>query len=548
MHLIDVVLRLYDIQKILKTVYIGLNITIINRTKMLNFFVQPYRSVEKPYPKGSIIFTTDYWDDYGYVTKFHVSYKVSETDYIPIGEIKIGFFGQKSAYELKCDNEDITKHETRNVLSGSFPKLGSNFFSLGQSPEYYENMYVLFKEKTEDVLGKLNDLSLYPHMLSAFEEQGVVSHSLLRSVDKWQIKNQFHQIINGRDKLTDFSFIFNYRNKNLEFKVEALSNPPTNIHVLIGRNGAGKTTILNSMTEELLKNSESSKLSLPQNFSYSEDNGEGFFSKVIYISYNVFGNYVPKFPKAGNFSYIGLKEKTEDIVTIKNIDSLYAEFSESLSVIHSSTYLHTLFQKVLVNICESYDQTVLYKIQRGIPEKERFNSIDFKDLSSGHAIVLLVIINLIANVTEKTLILFDEPETHLHPPLLSALVRSINFILTEKNGICIFATHSPVLIQEIPRSCVQIIRRVGESVGVSRPELESFGENVSTLTHEIFSLEVKNSGFYKLMKKIFVDMDGDVERIIEEFNDELGSEAINLLYLLKHNDDKNNLNKENISQ
>ena len=154
--------------------------------------------------------------------------------------------------------------------------------------------------------------------------------------------------------------------------------------------------------------------------------------------------------------------------------------------------------------------------------------------------MLLVIVNLIANVTEKTLILFDEPETHLHPPLLSALVRAINFILTEKNGICIFATHSPVLVQEIPKSCVQVVRRVGDSVSISRPVIESFGENVSTLTHEIFSLEVKNSGFYKLMKKNFEDMDGDVEDIIEEFNDELGSEAVSLLYSLKSNSPKTN--------
>lgn len=515
---------------------------------MTNFFVKPYKSVGISYPDDSIILTTDYWDDYGYVTKFHMSYKNPHSEYEYIGEVKIGFMGQKSSYELQCDDEDLTKHETRNLLLPTFPNLKDGFFSLGQSPEYYENIYIIFKEKTKDILGRLNDLSLKPNELSEFEKEGVVNSSLLRSIDRWQIKNQFHQIINGRDKLTDFSFFFNYKNKDLKFEVEALSNPPTNIHVLIGRNGAGKTTILNSMTEELLANSDPFKLQASQKFRYSEGTGEGFFSKVIYISYSVFGNYVPQFPKTGNFSYIGLKEKKEDVVAIKNIDSLYDEFSASLSTIHSSSYLSNLFTIVINNICESYDQAVISKLGASHRDTRSFNRSDFKELSSGHAIVLLVIINLIANVTEKTLILFDEPETHLHPPLLSALVRAINLILTEKNGICIFATHSPVLVQEIPRSCVQIIRRVGESVGISKPDIESFGENVSTLTHEIFSLEVKNSGFYKLMKKAFHSMNGDVERIIEEFNDELGSEAINLLYLLKHADDKNNLNKENLSE
>ncbi len=40
-------------------------------------------------------------------------------------------------------------------------------------------------------------------------------------------------------------------------------------------------------------------------------------------------------------------------------------------------------------------------------------------MSSGHAIVLLTVTKLVARVEEKTLVLIDEPESHLHPPLLS---------------------------------------------------------------------------------------------------------------------------------
>ncbi len=42
-----------------------------------------------------------------------------------------------------------------------------------------------------------------------------------------------------------------------------------------------------------------------------------------------------------------------------------------------------------------------------------------KRMSSGHAIVLLTVTKLVARVEEKTLVLIDEPESHLHPPLLS---------------------------------------------------------------------------------------------------------------------------------
>lgn len=500
---------------------------------MFNFFVKPYRSNTETYPPNSFILSTDNWDDAGYETKFHMSYKTIEAQTKFIGEVKIGFLEQK-----KKSGAESYKDATRLVLPEKFGNLEPKFFSLGQSPDYYEKLREIFKEDTLLILDSLNDLSLKPNNLSKFESQPVVISSLLRSVTKWQIKNQFFQIIKGRNKLTNFNFNFNYKNKKLKFRIKAQSNPPTNIHALIGRNGAGKTTILNEMLDDILKNNGELKFETFQDFDNYQDANEDFFSKVIYISYNVFGEYVPTNSNIDKFSYIGLKEKNGDVVTIKNIDILHKEFTKSLEVINSSSSLHKMFVNVLKNISESYDNAIIGELTEGKGKKP--SEIKFKELSSGHAIVLLVIVNLIANVTEKTLILFDEPETHLHPPLLSALVRAINFILTEKNGICIFATHSPVLVQEIPKSCVQVVRRVGDSVSISRPVIESFGENVSTLTHEIFSLEVKNSGFYKLMKKNFEDMDGDVEDIIEEFNDELGSEAVSLLYSLKSNSPKTN--------
>lgn len=502
---------------------------------MFNFFVKPYRDNTKTYPPNSFILSTDPWDDAGYETKFHMSYKDMKSQTKFIGEVKIGFLGQK-----KKSGAELYEDATRRVLYESFEKLEPKFFSLGQSPDYYEKLRKIFKEDTLIVLDSLNDLSLKPNNLSKFEEQPVMISSLLRSVTKWQIKNQFFQIIKGRNKLTNFNFNFNYKNKKLKFKIKAQSNPPTNIHALIGRNGAGKTTILNEMLDDILLNNGESKFETFQDFDSYQDINENFFSKAIYISYNVFGEYVPSNSNSDSdrFSYIGLKEKNGDVVTIKNIDILHKEFTKSLEIINSSSSLEKMFVKVLKNISESYDNAIIGELTGS--KRKKPSEIKFKELSSGHAIVLLVIVNLIANVTEKTLILFDEPETHLHPPLLSALVRAINFILTEKNGICIFATHSPVLVQEVPKSCVQVVRRVGDSVSISRPVIESFGENVSTLTHEIFSLEVKNSGFYKLMKKNFENMGGDVEEIIEEFNDELGSEAVSLLYSLKSNSPKTN--------
>ena len=124
----------------------------------------------------------------------------------------------------------------------------------------------------------------------------------------------------------------------------------------------------------------------------------------------------------------------------------------------------------------------------------------FSRMSSGHSIVLLTTTKLVDTVEEKTLVLMDEPESHLHPPLLSAFTRAISDLLQDRNGVAIIATHSPVVVQEVPRLCVWILTRRRTEGRSDRPERETFGENAGILTREIFGLEVSKSGYHAVLQ------------------------------------------------
>jgi len=147
----------------------------------------------------------------------------------------------------------------------------------------------------------------------------------------------------------------------------------------------------------------------------------------------------------------------------------------------------------------------------------------FQRLSSGHAAVLLSITRLVEQVEEKSLVLVDEPEGHLHPPLLSAFVRALSELLTNRNGVAIVATHSPVVLQEVPRSCVWKLGRAGHDVRADRPERETFGENLGVLTREVFGLEVTQTGFHKLITDVAQGQ--TYQQVIEAFGDQLGAEG-----------------------
>ena len=148
----------------------------------------------------------------------------------------------------------------------------------------------------------------------------------------------------------------------------------------------------------------------------------------------------------------------------------------------------------------------------------------FRKLSSGHKIVLLTITKLVEKVEEKTLVLMDEPEAHLHPPLLSAFIRALSDLLIDRNGVAIVATHSPVILQEVPASCVWKIVRHGSAARADRPEIETFGENVGVLTSEVFGLEVTRSGFHKMLADAVGDLDS-IDAVLTKFDNEVGSEG-----------------------
>lgn len=157
----------------------------------------------------------------------------------------------------------------------------------------------------------------------------------------------------------------------------------------------------------------------------------------------------------------------------------------------------------------------------------------FEKLSSGHKIILLIITKLVETVEEKTLVLIDEPENHLPPPLLSAFTRALSDLLVHRNGVAIIATHSPVILQEVPRDCAWVLNRSGEYMSFFRPEIETFGENTGVLTRTVFKLEVTKSGYHRLIEES-VNKNDTIEEVYEEFSNKLGFDARLLARQLMH--------------
>jgi len=489
--------------------------------------------------KNTIVLHADNWDDFKFKTSFSAIYYSARGEAKEIGNLKIGYIGQQAGW---------TVHKMEAVFS----TLSDNFFSLGQDVEYYKNLYeCLAESELKEVLAAIKDVVSDKDLFSLAEAEAVFKDSLLRSVSISVIQGQFQRVLRGAAALTEFRFRYSDAGSEdrasiiLDFEVMPDSSPPSNIHVIIGRNGVGKTTIINNIVSCALKSPVTpANVKIQDIGVWSEpviDND--YFSSLVSVSFSAFDPFNPPVDRSDRtqgigYFYVGMKRRSSinpggtDIH--KSTLELIFEFIESLEFCLREPARRARWERAIRKL-ESDDNfrelnlTAILSLELNSALAAAHGLMS--TLSSGHSIILLTITRLVQTVEEKTLVLLDEPESHLHPPLLSAFVRAIEDLLISRNGLAIIATHSPVVVQEVPASCVWIVNRVGTECRTDRPERETFGENVGILTREVFGLEVSRSGFHGLLKDE-VEKGLGYSDIVGKFENKLGQEARAVLQAL----------------
>jgi predicted ATPase len=369
----------------------------------------------------------------------------------------------------------------------------------------------------------------------------------MRGVSPTVIHGQFKRVLNGQIALSDFHFSYQQKGDqkhaavSLDFKVTSGTKPSTNVHVLIGRNGVGKTTLLNNMVDALVgvERRQQPAFGFYERdvFYLTEPLSKDYFSSVVSVSFSAFDPFLPPVDRPDRKSgpayfYIGMKNarfghrQTQDPPPKTDVE-LVNDFISSLRSCLSQPAKKERWRSAVKRLESDTNFAEMdFAGLLDLPDKEAVKGAGALagKMSSGHSIVLLTMTKLVDMVEEKTLVLLDEPESHLHPPLLSAFTRALADLLHNRNGVAIIATHSPVVLQEVPRSCVWKLTRSRAEGRSDRPERETFGENVGILTREVFGLEVSKSGFHEMLQKA-VEAGGSYESILADYSDQLGAEA-----------------------
>jgi ABC-type multidrug transport system ATPase subunit len=410
-----------------------------------------------------------YWDDYESKTTFYMYY-IKDSITTVIGEVKI-----------------MTKDykETRDIIPYEFYNLTNDFCSLGQKEEFYKRLKEIFSSNFEDILFAIGDCAFFTSKLEEFEKHSRFKNSLMRydyaertlRLIKYQL---FSYDLNN---LFNFDYYFTPKYSKESVKVsfnfdnnEVLAN---RIYAIIGKNGTGKTQLLTSLP-----------LNIAENNSTFFSPRVPLFSKMISVSYSIFDRFkIPVKTSKFNYVYCGLKNEKGKYISEQG---LLLRFHYTWKKIESLERINK-WRIILLNFIEEdivnsflikREEITSFNNQYRV-DIERFNKV--KDyLSSGQNILLYIITEITANIRFDSLILYDEPETHLHPNAISQLINTIYELVDEFQSYCIIGTHSPLIIQELLSKNVYVMERNGNVPDIRRIGIESFGENLTTLTDDVF--------------------------------------------------------------
>lgn len=468
--------------------------------------------------KNKIIIYYDNWDDYGYHTSFHLTFCDEKSDVHYIGALKI--------YSRRLDALDSTKKSVLGLLPDTIRVLNVDFCSLGGDLNYYRNLKKIFPNEYMEILKRLRDIAIDTDIYNAFIDAIGVQKSLLRESSAEKALHEAKYVLKN-DTLEEKNISFRCLYKapysvnsiKLNFNFKKHDYIPYRICAVVGKNGTGKTQFLSQLASSL-----SGLDSTGDKIVFVDKRPP--IDRVMSISYSVFDEFKKVRGNASINSYVYCGLQTENGILTR--EQIQENFKNAYTQIIRRDRFED-WENIISEVLESEHQDILKQI-----EADDFSNINW---SSGQHILISTMTELVCNIERESLILFDEPEIHLHPNAIANVMRMFSKLLEKYDSYAIFATHSPIILQELPSTNVQIFEKIDNTVSVRFPLIECFGDNISQIISDIFDVTEIESYHKQVLKRLSEEM--SEEDVCKLFNEHLSMDAkiyLKTLYRGVHND------------
>lgn len=145
-------------------------------------------------------------------------------------------------------------------------------------------------------------------------------------------------------------------------------------------------------------------------------------------------------------------------------------------------------------------------------------------LSSGQLTFFKFALQCSLYIENGSFVLMDEPETHLHPNMVSDFVGMLDSLLEATGSQALIATHSAYFVREVSREQVHVFKvDRDDNINISSPRLRTFGADVDSISQFVFEEDIDS----KLTDKIFEKVKHlPFESIEKKLNEELSLSAL----------------------
>lgn len=511
------------------------------------------------------------WDDFGYQTTFQMKLFFNNESYdLPLIKVLI---------EDEKDTHKVFKRilQENNAPYIQFPLTTTKYISLATDTEFYNTIHSLLeKAEIDNILSVLHDSSYiehtsnFPELKHLMKTEGFYS-SLLRDMTSKKALDYGWFIVDNRTLAKDAKFELYFQLNTYEniHKVEINFERtifPNNMNILIGSNGTGKSQTLMYLIDELLGIGVTQQL-----------NKIPVFNQIVAIAYSPFENYLTSLKNTdlkikSAYKYFGFREENgtfnqklpfknaiESILKMLREDKVkdyfrsrpnkYDTFVEVISQAIEFDYIGFEIDRVSVDFQPFNDNKIIDNKYYMIKDKRDFLNevhiydekiklesgiVFFKDnkvidLSSGQQIFSHLISNILGSIREDTILLIDEPELYLHPNLEVELIGMLKELLDTYSSYAVIATHSSIVVREVARDYISVLKRIENTIHISKPPFETFGGDMEKINSYVFFDNDKIKPHEQWLKKL-ADQEANIEVAIEKYKSVLNEESLILMY------------------
>jgi len=504
----------------------------------------------------------DKYNDFRYRTFAEFSIFLNGNEYSYDGYI--GFFDQPDYPDENGINylwKLLSNSESKVVDAREI-----NFFSMAKSIKVYRDIVnFLGVEKARYVLLAINDLvSIGEYdqsnkLIDKVREMDIFNMSFMRRTESFYAYKNAGTVLRGleEEKVREITknLTINFKlsgyenNHNINFKFDDDGLLPKRTSIVIGKNGTGKSQTLSKIVRAAIKGDaalvdgvtgERPTFNRLLAFSPTNEAGHVFPDgrlKNLTVWYKSFSINRSRRSRRNEYLNELIVEiaRSEQVILNRNRWDIFCEVVEG---IRNGRDL------VLPTKDGSGSWINLSELPRSNEERvlKRSKAIDYKSeprwlidggyfpLSSGEISFVRFAAQVCLNIDSGSLLLLDEPETHLHPNFISKFSALLNELLSKTGSIAIIATHSAYLVQEVFREQVNVLRAVDGRISIERPRLKTFGADVGEISYFVFG-EDKISEVAEQVRSDIVSRFKSWEEVMERYKNEFSNEFLGQIRL-----------------